>query len=231
MLKYRPNINPIKSIRLEAYQMSTMKKRIPMFLLALAMMVVMALPAFADSDVTTSGKKHFYSNMRGQYLNLEGNGAAYKNRNVTVYTYTNDDDQYWYIQNRGNGVDQLLRQRYAAHTGTARLGNNRRHHALHDRKHRQHQLQPIRHRTLCQCKTDKQLEGVFRLFDLDKAAAGFHNAHSEKQNQQPIANRLQSAVNAGHHAPDLPALECLRAFGQQRPNLRQLVIPCGERGI
>ena len=84
--------------------MSTMKKRIPMFLLSLAMMVVMALPAFADSDVTTSGKKHFYSNMRGQYLNLEGNGAAYKNRNVTVYTYTNDDDQYWYIQNRGNGL-------------------------------------------------------------------------------------------------------------------------------
>jgi len=28
MLKYRPNINYIKSIRLEAYQMSTMKKRI-----------------------------------------------------------------------------------------------------------------------------------------------------------------------------------------------------------
>ena len=28
MLKYRPNINSIKSIRLEAYQMSTMKKRI-----------------------------------------------------------------------------------------------------------------------------------------------------------------------------------------------------------
>ena len=49
MLKYRPNINPIKSIRLEAYQMSTMKKRIPMFLLALAMMVAMALPTFADN--------------------------------------------------------------------------------------------------------------------------------------------------------------------------------------
>lgn len=29
--------------------MSTMKKRIPMFLLALAMMVAMALPTFADS--------------------------------------------------------------------------------------------------------------------------------------------------------------------------------------
>ena len=47
MLKYRPNINLIKSIRLEAYQMSTMKKRIPMFLLAIAMMVAMALPSFA----------------------------------------------------------------------------------------------------------------------------------------------------------------------------------------
>ena len=42
-----PNINPTKSIRLEAYQMSTMKKRIPMFLLSLAMMVAMALPTFA----------------------------------------------------------------------------------------------------------------------------------------------------------------------------------------
>ena len=29
----------------------------------------------------------------------------------------------------------------------------------------------------------------------------------------------------------LPAFEGLRAFGQQRPNLRQLVVPCGERGI
>ena len=52
MLKYRPNINPIKSIRLEAYQMSTMKKRIPMFLLALAMMVAMALPTFAAVSYT-----------------------------------------------------------------------------------------------------------------------------------------------------------------------------------
>lgn len=32
--------------------MSTMKKRIPMFLLALAMMVAMAVPAFADGIAT-----------------------------------------------------------------------------------------------------------------------------------------------------------------------------------
>ena len=59
MLKYRPNINPIKSIRLEAYQMSTMKKRIPMFLLALAMMVAMAVPAFADGISTRASTDSF----------------------------------------------------------------------------------------------------------------------------------------------------------------------------
>lgn len=36
--------------------------------------------------------------------------------------------------------------------------------ALHNRKHRQHQFQPVGHRALCQRKTDKQLERVFRLF-------------------------------------------------------------------
>jgi len=111
------------------------------------------------------------------------------------------------------------------------LGNNGGHHALHNGEHRQHQLQPIRHRTLCQCKADKQLEGVFRLFDLDKAAAGFHNAYGKKQHQQPITDCLQRAVDACHNAPDLPAFECLRAFGQQRPDFRQLVVPCGERGV
>ena len=70
-----------------------------------------------------------------------------------------------------------------------------------------------------------------KIFDFHKAAAGFHNAHSKKQHQQPIADCLQGAVDAGHHAPDLPALECLRAFGQQRPYLRQLVVPCGECGV
>lgn len=105
------------------------------------------------------------------------------------------------------------------------------HHALHNGKHRQHQFQPVGHRDLCQCKTDKQLEGVFRLFDLDKAAAGFHNAHSKKQHEQPIANCLQRAVDAGHYTPNLSAFEGLRAFGQQRPYFCQLVVPCGECGV
>ena len=111
------------------------------------------------------------------------------------------------------------------------MGNNGGHHALHNGKHRQHQFQPIRYRTLGQRKADEQLERVFRFFDFYKAAAGFHNANRKKQHQQPIADRLQRTVDAGHHAPDLPTLECLRAFGQQRPDFRQLVVPCGECGV
>ena len=74
MLKYCPNINPIKSIRLEAYQMSTMKKRIPMFLLALAMMVAMALPSFADRngpDHNDMTYRPFHAaSMSNNYLNV-----------------------------------------------------------------------------------------------------------------------------------------------------------------
>ena len=42
MLKYCPNINPIKSIRLEAYQISNNEETYPLFLLALTTMVAMA---------------------------------------------------------------------------------------------------------------------------------------------------------------------------------------------
>ena len=51
--------------------MSTMKKRIPMFLLALAMMVAMAVPAFAAS---------YRPNAQfGYLLNINGStGSAYQ---------------------------------------------------------------------------------------------------------------------------------------------------------
>ena len=53
--------------------MSTMKKRIPMFLLALAMMVAMAVPAFAAS---------YRPNAQfGYLLNINGStGSAYQGR-------------------------------------------------------------------------------------------------------------------------------------------------------
>ena len=75
MLKYRPNINPIKSFRLEAYQMSTMKKRIPMFLLALAMMVAMALPTFADW-YNISYRPNYLSTSNNNWLNVTRTGNA-----------------------------------------------------------------------------------------------------------------------------------------------------------
>ena len=94
MLKYRPNINPIKSIRLEAYQMSTMKKRIPMFLLALAMMVAMALPTFAAS---------YRPNAQfGYLLNINGStGSAYQGRALNLMkTDTMGRDQNFIIGTR-----------------------------------------------------------------------------------------------------------------------------------
>lgn len=94
MLKYRPNINPIKSIRLEAYQMSTMKKRIPMFLLALAMMVAMAVPAFAAS---------YRPNAQfGYLLNINGStGSAYQGRALNLMkTDTMGTDQNFIIGTR-----------------------------------------------------------------------------------------------------------------------------------
>ena len=89
-----PNINPTKSIRLEAYQMSTMKKRIPMFLLALAMMVAMALPTFAAS---------YRPNAQfGYLLNINGStGSAYKGRVLNLMkTDTMGTDQNFIIGTR-----------------------------------------------------------------------------------------------------------------------------------
>lgn len=93
ILKYRPNINSIKSIRL-AYQMSTMKKRIPMFLLALAMMVAMALPTFAAS---------YRPNAQfGYLLNINGStGSAYQGRALNLMkTDTMGTDQNFIIGTR-----------------------------------------------------------------------------------------------------------------------------------
>ena len=53
--------------------MSTMKKRIPMFLLALAMMVAMALPTFAAAYRPNAQFDHL--------LNINGStGSAYQGR-------------------------------------------------------------------------------------------------------------------------------------------------------
>lgn len=80
--------------------MSTMKKRIPMFLLALAMMVAMALPTFAAEprsllDVPTNTKVHITSrNYRSAYLNVENTASIVQSGDtVGVWSNTGDDSQ------------------------------------------------------------------------------------------------------------------------------------------
>ena len=74
--------------------MSTMKKRIPMFLLALAMMVAMALPTFAAS---------YRPNAQfGYLLNINGStGSAYQGRALNLMkTDTMGTDQNFIIGTR-----------------------------------------------------------------------------------------------------------------------------------
>ena len=75
--------------------MSTMKKRIPMFLLALAIMVAMALPTFAaDYNNSLAGyNRLIYGSCS---LNISGNNVVYNNQNVNLYTTNYSNDQTWF---------------------------------------------------------------------------------------------------------------------------------------
>ena len=64
-----------------------------------------------------------------------------------------------------------------------------------------------------------------------EAAAGLDHAHHEKQHQQSVAYGLQATVDADDHRPYPAAPEVLRAGGDQRPDLRQLIIPGGQGGV
>lgn len=76
----------MKSIRLEAYQMSKMKKRVPMFLFVLAMMVAMALPTFAAFVNTGANGYYLFRAPHNNrlYLNLYGNTSALQSRRLTM---------------------------------------------------------------------------------------------------------------------------------------------------
>ena len=108
--------------------MSTMKKRIPMFLLALAMMVAMAVPALAaeasplalgDTYISTSSSNltqlEFYADGTSKYLNVVGNSSS-DGCNVSTYSRTGDVTQKWYVY-RGN--DNITTIRPAGHLDLA----------------------------------------------------------------------------------------------------------------
>ena len=81
--------------------MSTMKKRIPMFLLALAMMVAMALPTFAAAYRPNAQFDHL--------LNINGStGSAYQGRALNLMkTKTMGTDQDFKIGTR-SGYPRIL---------------------------------------------------------------------------------------------------------------------------
>ena len=85
-----------------------LKKKLVALGMVFALALGMATSAFAG-DVTTgtSGKRHIVNMSVGsysyKYLNLEGSGSAYRNRNVTGYKYTSSADQIWQICDYGGG--------------------------------------------------------------------------------------------------------------------------------
>lgn len=80
------------------------RKHLVSLLSILAVVILMALPTHAATVDVWGGKFHIQNTNTAKYLNLDGSGDAYKNRNVNVYSYTTDDDQNWFIEDRGNGV-------------------------------------------------------------------------------------------------------------------------------
>ena len=78
--------------------------------------------------------------------------------------------------------------------------------------------------------------GLFYIISLTEfyfreATHGFDHAHHEKQHQQGIPHGLQAVVDVYDHGPHPAALEIFRAGGDQRPDLRQLIIPGGQGGV
>ena len=99
--------------------MSTMKKRIPMFLLALAMMVAMALPTFADWALQPDSNSLNYN-----YLNIYRNSAsepinckklilyhvnpAGNDQKFTVVYSTYGGDNCMYLTKTENGITYAI---------------------------------------------------------------------------------------------------------------------------
>ena len=83
---------------------------------------------------------------------------------------------------------------------------------------------------VCQKKIYNGKRGLLTIISLTelyfrKAAHRLDHAHHEKQHQQSVAHGLQAVVYIYDHGPHPAAFEVLRTGGNQRPDLRQLVVP------
>lgn len=96
--------------------MSTMKKRVPMFLLALAMMIlafstVLALPSKATYLTQTNGSGQKF------YLNLYGN-SMYSGRKLSAYYTTSPGNDQDFIMLSGGFLCPRYAQAYAVNRST-----------------------------------------------------------------------------------------------------------------
>ena len=68
-------------------------------------------------------------------------------------------------------------------------------------------------------------QDVFRPLEVPKAGTATKDTNGQKQHQQAVADSLHGSVDGLDRLPDGAALKRLGRLGQQRPHLRQLVIP------
>ena len=68
-------------------------------------------------------------------------------------------------------------------------------------------------------------QNVFRPLKIPETGTAAKDANSQKQHQQTVTNALHSSVDGLDRLPYRAALKRLRRLGQQRPHLRQLVVP------
>ena len=85
--------------------------------------------------------------------------------------------------------------------------------------------------TFCQQKADKMPQYKFRALEVTEGDGRLEDPHSEKEDQQAVAHRLQSVVDGDNRSPDCAAPECLGRGGDKGPYLRQLIVPGIKGGL
>ena len=71
-------------------------------------------------------------------------------------------------------------------------------------------------------------QDVFRPLEVPKAGAAAEDADGQKQHQQTVTDALHGSIDGLDRLPYRATLKRLRRLGQQRPHLRQFVIPYAE---
>ena len=130
-----------------------------------------------------------------------------------------------------NGVHHLLGDAHARRGHTAYAAHHRLYNAAADGEDHGHDLHGGADRNLGCDETDEVAQGVLRPLQVPEAGRRLKDAHGKEQHQQAIAHGLQALIDPDNGVPDIAAPELLRSDRDQRPDLRQLVIPSAEGSL